>query len=81
VKPRETVNTEIEYNRILHFEQSLLPEAISGWEFIPFTSSTFDNWWQEWSQHIFNEPASVYCSSLDPDFEAAREVCFYILYF
>jgi hypothetical protein len=31
VKPRESVNTGIEYNRLLHFEQSFLPEAISGW--------------------------------------------------
>jgi hypothetical protein len=60
VKPRETVNTGIEYNIILHFEQSLLPEAISGWECTRFTSIAFDHWWQEWSHHIFNEPISVY---------------------
>jgi len=69
VKPRETLTTRIEYNRILHFEQSLLPEAISGWECIPFTSTTFDHRWQEWSQHIFSE-------AVDPDFQAAREVWF-----
>ena len=46
VKPRETVTTIIEYKRILHFEQSLLPEAISGWECTPFTSTVFDHWWQ-----------------------------------
>jgi hypothetical protein len=49
VKTRETITTGIEYNRILHFEQSLLLEAISGWECISFTSTTFDHWWQEWS--------------------------------
>jgi hypothetical protein len=65
VKPRETLTTRIEYNRISHFEQSLLPEAISGWECTPFTSTAFDRWWQEWSQHIFNEPITVHCSLLD----------------
>jgi hypothetical protein len=49
VKPREIVNTGIEYNRTLHFQQSLLLEAISRWECIPFSSTTFDHWWQEWS--------------------------------
>jgi hypothetical protein len=75
VKLRETVSAGIEYNRILHFEQSLLPEAISGWECTLFTSTAFDHWWQEWSQHIFNVLVSVYCSSLDLDFQAALEVC------
>jgi hypothetical protein len=42
VKPRETLTTRIEYNRILHFEQSLLLEAISAWECISFTSIAFD---------------------------------------
>jgi len=64
MKLRETVNVGIEYNRIFHFEQSLLPEAISGWECTHFTSTAFDHWWQEWSQHIFNDPVSVYCSSI-----------------
>ena len=73
--------TIIEYNKILHFEQSLLPKAISAWECTPFTSTTFDHWWQEWSQHIFNEPVSVYCSLLDLDFQATPEVCFYTSYF
>ena len=40
VKPRETITTRIEYNRILHFDQSLLLEAISGWECTRFTSTT-----------------------------------------
>jgi len=43
VKPRETVTTGIEYNKILDFEQSLLLEAISGWECAPFTSIAFDH--------------------------------------
>jgi hypothetical protein len=47
VKLREAVNTGVEYNRILHFEQSLLPEAISGWDCTPFTSPAYDHWWQE----------------------------------
>jgi hypothetical protein len=81
VKPREAVNTGLEYNRILHFEQALLPEAISGWDCTPFTSSSYDHWWQEWSQHIFNAPESTYCSLLDPDFEATPEVCFIHLCF
>jgi len=81
VKPREIVTTGIEYNRILHFEQSLLPEAINGWECTPFTSTAFDHWWQEWSQHIFSAPVSTYFSLLDPDFQAIHEVCFYTLYF
>jgi hypothetical protein len=42
VKPRETINTGIEYSKIHHFEQSLLPEASRGWECAPFTSTTFD---------------------------------------
>ena len=76
VKPREVVAIGIEYNRILHFEQSLLPEAISGWDCTPFTSTAYDYWWQEWSQHIFNAPVSTYCSLLDLDFEATAEVYF-----
>jgi len=52
VKPREAIATGIEYNRILHFEQSLLPEAIIGWNYTLFTSTAYDHWWQEWSQHI-----------------------------
>jgi len=59
---------------ILHFEQSLLPEAISGWECAPFTSTAFDHWWQEWGQHIFNAPVSTYYSLLDLDFHTAPEV-------
>jgi hypothetical protein len=38
LKPRQTINNSIEYNMILHFEQTLLLEAISGWECVPFTS-------------------------------------------
>jgi hypothetical protein len=49
VKPRETINNSIEYNRILHFEQSLLLEAISGLECVPFTSLAFHHLWQECS--------------------------------
>jgi hypothetical protein len=30
---------------------------------------------------MFNEPISVYCSSLDPDFQAVSKVYFYTLYF
>ena len=76
VKLREVVNTRVEYNRILHFEQSLLREAISGWDCTPFTSISHDHWWQEWSQHIFNAPVPTYCFLLHPDFEATPEVCF-----
>jgi hypothetical protein len=76
VKPREAVNTRVEYNRILHFEQSLLPKAISGWDCTHFTSTAYDHWWQERSQHIFKALVSTYCSLLDPDFEATPEVCF-----
>jgi len=78
-KMKQSLNTRTEY--ILHFEQSLLLEAISGWECTPFTSTTFNYWWQEWSQHIFNEPVSTYCSPLDLDFHAAPKVCLYTLYF
>jgi len=47
LKPRETIDNSIEFNRILQFEQALLLEAISGWECVPFTSLVFEHWWQE----------------------------------
>ena len=81
VKPTEGVTTRIEYKRLLHFEQCLLPEAISGWDCTLFTSIVFDHWWQDRGQHIFNTPVSTYCSLLDPDFQATPVVCFYTLYF
>ena len=43
LKPRETVDNSIEFNMILQFGQALLPQAISGWECVSFTSSAFDH--------------------------------------
>jgi hypothetical protein len=74
LKPRETVTNSIEFNNILQFEQTALLEAINGWKGIPFTSLAFDHWWQEWSQHILSEATSIYCFSLDSDFQADLKV-------
>jgi hypothetical protein len=52
VKSRAAVTTGTEYIRLLHFEQSLMPEAISEWECTPFTSTSFD--------HVGNSGANIF---------------------
>jgi len=48
LKPREAVNSGLEFNKILQFERSLPVEIMKEWNCQPFSSSSFNTWWQEW---------------------------------
>jgi hypothetical protein len=74
LKPREALNSRLEFNRILQFERSLPVEIIKEWNCQPFSSSSFNTWWQEWHHHLFCSVVSSYCSILEPDFQANPEV-------
>jgi RNA recognition motif-containing protein len=74
IKPREAVNSGLEFNKILQFERSLPVEIIKEWNCQSFSSSSFNTWWQESHQHLFCSAVSSYCSILEPDFQANPKV-------
>jgi hypothetical protein len=61
IKPREILSTGLERSRVM----SLAPVAtnidLDSWCLVSFTTKPFKQWWLEYRQHLFCEPATVYC--------------------
>ena len=68
VKPRETVTNGLEYDRL----KNMMPDAetidLEGWLISSFTTKPFNQWWLEWSLHLFYVSAKIYCQKFDPSF-------------
>jgi hypothetical protein len=73
LKPREEIKELMHSSRVFHYVCS--PTAYT-WPFVPTTiaHSTFNSWWQELHDHIFNEPVHLFCAELMPDFQPTSEV-------
>jgi hypothetical protein len=73
LKPREEVKELMHSSRIFHYVCS---PTVYTWPFVPTTiaHSTFNSWWQEFHDHIFNEPVHLFCAGLMPDFQPTSEV-------
>jgi hypothetical protein len=61
VKPREVINSGLEYDRL----KNLMPDTetidLEGWTISSFTTKPFRQWWSEWSLHLFCASAKTCC--------------------
>jgi hypothetical protein len=73
LKPREEIKELMHSSRVFHYVCS---PAVYTWPFVPTTIAhpTFNSWWQELHDHIFNEPVHLFCAELMPDFQPTSEV-------
>jgi hypothetical protein len=73
LKPREKIIENIQGRRVFEYKCS---PTIYTWLFIPTTIAhpLFISWWQEFHDHIFNEPVHSFCLELMPDFQPTSEV-------
>jgi hypothetical protein len=73
LKPREEIIENIQARRV--FEYNCSP-TLYAWLFTPTTIAhpLFISWWQEFHDHIFNEPVHTFCLELMPDFQPTSEV-------
>jgi hypothetical protein len=69
LKPREEINEALQARRV--FEYQCSSTVYAPWPFVPTTIAhpSFTSWWQEFHDHIFNEPAHSLCLELMPDFQ------------
>lgn len=74
LKPREAINSCLEFSRIRQIELALSSIALTEWEYGAFSSSLFDQWWSEWHIHLFCRSAKFYCLTLDTNFDSDSEV-------
>jgi hypothetical protein len=80
LKPREEITVNIQARRV--FEYNCSP-TLYDWLFTPTTIAhpLFISWWQEFHDHIFNEPVHSFCLELMPDFQPTSEVTYYTYLF
>jgi hypothetical protein len=73
LKPREEIKELMHSSRVFHYVCS---PTVYTWPFVPIslTHPTFNSWWQEFHDHIFNEPVHSFCAELMPDFQPTSEV-------
>jgi hypothetical protein len=68
VKPRETINNRLEYDRLKNLVLDVETIDLEGWITSSFTTKPFKQWWSEWNLHLFCASGKTYCQQLDPDF-------------
>jgi hypothetical protein len=73
LKPREEIKESIQARRVFEYQCS---PNIYTWPFTPTSIAhpLFISWWQEFHDHIFNEPVHSFCIELMPDFQPTSEV-------
>ncbi|GJN07438.1 hypothetical protein PR202_ga25270 [Eleusine coracana subsp. coracana] len=70
VKTRGEVTSGVERDRLKNLIPTPISPDLSTWQLISFTTKPYRQWWSEWSKHLFNMPATVYCKKFDPSFES-----------
>jgi hypothetical protein len=80
------LSTGLEHSWVM----SLAPVAtnidLDSWCLVSFTTKPFKQWWSEYHQHLFCEPAAVYCQKLDPTHNISDQVkilssdCYYFFF-
>jgi hypothetical protein len=60
------------------FEYRCSPTVYAPWPFVPtgIDHPSFTSWWQEFHDHIFNEPVHSLCLELMPGFQPISEVTY-----
>jgi hypothetical protein len=73
LKPREEIKEPLQCSRVFHYVCS---PTVYTCPFVPaiVVHPTFSSWWQEFHDHIFNEPVHVFCAELVPNFLPTSEV-------
>jgi hypothetical protein len=81
LKPREEIKENLQARRV--FEYQCSPTVYTPWPFVPtsIVHPSFASWWQEFHDHIFNEPVHSLCLELMPDFHAILEVMYLFFLF
>jgi hypothetical protein len=76
LKPREEMKENLQVRRV--FEYQCSPTIYAPWPFVPtsIVHPSFTSWWQEFHDHIFNEPIHSLCLELMPDFQPISEVMY-----
>ncbi|GJM87691.1 hypothetical protein PR202_ga03669 [Eleusine coracana subsp. coracana] len=62
--------SSVERDRLKNLIPTPISPDLSTWQLISFTTKPYRQWWSEWSKHLFNMPATVYCKKFDPSFES-----------
>ncbi|GJN11657.1 hypothetical protein PR202_ga29861 [Eleusine coracana subsp. coracana] len=70
VKTRGEVTSGVERDRLKNLIPTPISPDLSTWQLISFTTKPYRQWWSEWSKHLFNMSATVYCKKFDPSFES-----------
>jgi hypothetical protein len=68
VKPRETVTTGLEYDRLKNLVLDVETIDLDGWVISSFTTKPFRQWWSARSLHLFFASAKTYCQQFAPIF-------------
>jgi hypothetical protein len=81
LKPREEIKEVLQDRRV--FEYQCIPTIYAPWPFVPtaIAHPSFTSWWQEFHDHIFNEPIHSLCLELMPDFQPTSEVIYLLFPF
>ncbi|GJN09768.1 hypothetical protein PR202_ga27802 [Eleusine coracana subsp. coracana] len=70
VKTRGEFTSGVERDRLKNLIPTPISPDLSTWQLIRFTTKPYRQWWSEWSKHLFNMPATVYCKKFNPSFES-----------
>jgi hypothetical protein len=76
LKPREEIKENLQARKV--FEYQCGPTVYAPWPFVPtsIVHPSFTSWWQEFHDHIFNEPVHPLCLELKPNFQPISEVMY-----
>lgn len=82
MKPQETINSGLEYDRLKNLTHDAETIDLEGWVISSFTTKTFKQWWSKWSLHLFYAWDKMYCQDFDPSFVVPNEevICSFLLY-
>jgi len=76
VKPRETINSGLEWIRITQLQ----PDAdttnidLSAWVLALFITQLYKHWWEEWKVHLFRVSAHTYRGMIDSDYKVPDDI-------
>lgn len=73
IKPREALQSALEYDRLKALTSSIPPFNLELWSPALFSSKAYSLWWTEWKLHLLCSSAKTYCQLCDPGYDESDE--------
>jgi hypothetical protein len=77
LKPREEIKKNLQARKVFEYQCSPSKRRL----ITSIVHPSFTSWWQEFHDHIFNEPVHSFCLELIPDFQPISEVMYLFFLF